>query len=355
MRSMTRSKDAPGRERGATMPFVAIMLVAVVSCAALAIDLGSGWRTRRSLIPATDATALAAVQNYIETGVQLANCTTVDGVDYLKSNVTNATLVGDCLWGGNSTQGYVLVTAQDDAPTWFAGLIRPGPLTVQTSSAAVYGPPSGVSGLRPIGLCVDEDSTGSLRQVIQGNVPVGTIIRIYYDKDQPSPCSPDGSSNGNWGLIDFANSRNSTDQLEDWVESGYDGVVYFENDGHTCTSYNPAEHCYETYPGDRFGAPLLQEFQVLAGLDHFYLPVIDYYADSGAQAAVHIAAIVKVRLTDYQLQGSNAGPNAGAYIEFELLDGLVSGTCCGSGGNTSNTKVVAMCATDPNDLTACTP
>ena len=55
----------------------------------------------------------------------------------------------------NTVQGRVSVTATHNVETWFASLIGGGDYTVSSTTTAVYGPPAAVTGLRPIGLCID--------------------------------------------------------------------------------------------------------------------------------------------------------------------------------------------------------
>ncbi|MGI9613345.1 MAG: pilus assembly protein TadG-related protein, partial [Acidimicrobiales bacterium] len=50
-------------ERGTTLALVALSLVWILGLAALVVDIGGGWVSRQRLIPATDAAALAAVQD----------------------------------------------------------------------------------------------------------------------------------------------------------------------------------------------------------------------------------------------------------------------------------------------------
>ena len=46
-------------DTGAATALVAASMIIFMGAAALTVDLGNGWRTRRALIPATDAGALA--------------------------------------------------------------------------------------------------------------------------------------------------------------------------------------------------------------------------------------------------------------------------------------------------------
>jgi hypothetical protein len=323
------------------------MSVVIFGMAALVIDLGSGWRTRRALIPATDSVALAAVQNYVETGNQLADCSTVAGVNYLTANAATAALVGNCLWGGNSTQGYVLVTAEDTAPTWFAGVIGGGDFPVQSTSAAAYGPPSTVSGLRPIGLCFD--SHPQLQQAV--NAEQATTVTIQYGSNQPNGCGP---VSGNWGIVTFTGGTPSNQVIQDQIMNGYDGPVSWDPHVPGSCNLGQEDHCVSLDPGAVSNSYQQELDHLVDNQIWFALPVFNFSEQAqtaGFPYYVHLAAIVRVRLVSYDLTGQQQNRS----FTFEVEPGLVQGECCGSGGGAAGNKVVAMCATDPNDLSACTP
>jgi len=154
MRSMSAGSRQAGhesrrRERGVTLPFVALSMVALLGMAALVVDLGNGWRTRRALIAATDASALAAAQDFTN-GTD--GCASTAG-SYLTSNEPAAGLVSCVPFDYNPDQGRVTVTADHNVQTWFTGVIGRGDYNAESVTTAVWGPPASVTGLRPIGLC----------------------------------------------------------------------------------------------------------------------------------------------------------------------------------------------------------
>jgi Flp pilus assembly protein TadG len=342
MRGLSAPRRLIDDERGISVPLVAISLVAILGMASLVVDLGNGWRTRRALIPATDAAALAAAQDYVN---DVDGCATSAG-PYLTQNADGAVLEScvPFVYPGGA-QGRVTVTASDEVDTWLAGVIGEGNFPTRSVSTTVWGPPATVTGLRPIGLCVE--GSAALRDVVENPPDTETLIRVDYDKDQPDACGG-ASVPGNWGTIDFDGGANSNADTKDWVLNGYPGQVSFEN--HDVTDCDGEPHCYEGDTG------------ALAGINHeldeledsgvyFTLPVFNFVENPGANAEFHLMGVVRVRLMDFKVNG----PPSGRFFELLVEPGLITGTCCGPPGGASGNKVIAICGVDPGAFAACEP
>lgn len=331
------------RDDGATIALVALAMFVIMGMAALVVDLGNGWRTRRALIPGTDAAALAAAQDYVN-GVSAPTPCSVTAPDYLGRNSPSATM-DSCVPGGNLDHGWVTVTATDNVQTWFASVIGSGDYPVESVSSAVFAPPASVTNLRPIGLCIDGSS--ALENVVR-NPPAGpTLIRVDYDKDQPDDCGG-ASIPGNWGTVDFDGGANSNSDTQEWVTNGYPDEVVFED--HVVTSCAGEPHCYEGDTGALAGIQSQLNGLRSSGI-YFTLPVFNYAENPGANASFHLMGLVRVRLIDFQVNGLPSN----RFFELLVDPGLVTGTCCGSGSGASGNQVVAICGVDPNDVTACQP
>ena len=126
-------------------------MVALIGMASLVTDLGNGWRTRRALIAATDASALAAAQDFVNG--QNGCASTANG--FLTWNEAAASLSSCTPFFYNADHGRVTVSASQNVDTWFAGVIGRGDYDAESVTTAVWGPPASVTGLRPIGLCID--------------------------------------------------------------------------------------------------------------------------------------------------------------------------------------------------------
>ena len=340
---VARSGKEPGTdrygERGIALPFVALSLVVLLGMASITIDIGNGYRTRRALIAATDSSALAAAQDF---AVDDDGCLVAK--QYLLANDADGTCNGYPTT--REGQGYVVVEATANVQTWFAGIIGQGDYDAGALTAAVWGPPLAVTGLRPIGLCFE--GSAALQDIVNNPPPTNTVLRIDYDKDHPDDCF--GSETpGNWGVTDFNVGGN---HFKEWVKNGYPGEVEFAN--HTVTSCAGEEaHCYGSDPGNPTGAQ--NELNGLRNSGVFFtVPVFNFVDESsgpGNNFEMHFMGVLRVQLLSFKVNGNPGG----RYFEFLVEPGLITGTCCGPGGGAGDNKVIAICAVDPNAYLACEP
>ncbi len=326
-------------DSGISMTLVAIALTTMMGMSALVIDLGNGWRTRRAIIPATDAAALAAAQDYVNGN---DGCAAIAG-SYLSNNETAATLDSCTPHSYSSDRGRVTVAASHNVQTWFAPVLGLGDYTVTSTSTATWGPPVAATGLRPIGLCLNGSA------VLQDAIASATAstITISYSKDQPDAC---GGANipGNWGTVDFDGGANSNSDTKDWVTNGYPNPVNFDN--HTVTTCVGDPHCYEGDTGAIAG--INAELNALKNSGAFFtLPVFNFAENPGGNAMFHLAGVVRVQLIDFKVNGAEAN----RFFTFYIEPGLTTGVCCGGGGGAGGVKVIALCGVDPNQFAACDP
>ncbi len=336
MRGMT--KVAERDQRGAVMVIVALALVVLCGAAALSIDLGNGWQTRRGLITGTDAAALAAAQTYARGGT---GCD-ADAIAYLSANQADAVLVSCVNTPLGPTTGFVTVTARQNVETFFGPVIGFNDYEVTSTSSALYGPLRELTGLRPFGLCLD--GSAALQSYIAN--PVATTIRIEYTKDQPDACAAEDDLPGNWGTIDFNGGANSNAETKDWVLNGYpDGV---SGSDHTVTSCVGEPHCYEGDTGAIAG--LQSQIQTLQNNGTWFtLPIFNFGEGNGGNVEFHLVAFIRVRIIDFKVNGAESQ----RFFEFEVDPDLVTGTCCGGSAIDTGLRGVALCAVDPADTTAC--
>jgi Flp pilus assembly protein TadG len=324
---MVRVMNARGdSERGAVAVIVAVCAIAVFAMAAFAIDAGNLWQSRRHLITATDAASLAAAEEYALGG---NGCGGTDDT-FVTSNDPDAE-VTDCTHTAGPTAGRVTVNATSPVDFTFAAVMGIGDTDVDSSTTAVYGVPESVTGLRPLGLCTG--STG-FQQWLASGMTVPFTATIAYNKDHPDACG--GEAPGNWGVFDFNGGSNSNNETRDWLANGYDGNVEIGQ-------------WVEGNPG-AFSNSLGTELSELKSKGTiFALPVFDAVQGNGANAEFHLVAVVSVRLVDYKATGSQAQ----RFIRVEFHKYIAQGRCCG-GGTDTGTRVVTICAVDPDfDISNC--
>jgi hypothetical protein len=305
-------------ERGAAAITVGLTLVVLFGSGALAVDLGDLWQSRRHLVTATDAAALAAAQSE---ALGEDGCQGVDD-DFVADNYPEASVTDCVVQEAGSSRGTVTVDAKAPVETHFAGILGVNELGVNASTTAAWFEPDGAYSLRPFGLCKDHPAVASWLSSPRG-ISAPTIVR--YSKDSPDAC---GDAPGNWGIFDFDGGANSTGEIRQWTENGFDGLVRIGDEvlGNT-GAFSP------TVDG------------LLAGLvtakSRFALPIFDAVSGSGSNAEFHIYGFVGVELVSYLV----SGPEAGRYIELRFVEMVVAGQCCNTGSG-SGIYAVRICDVD---------
>ena len=318
-------------ERGAVAVIVAICLVVIFGFAAYAVDAGRAWTSRRHLVTAADAGALAGAKGYAEgtNGCASAGSSVVANHDTAKMTTCNPKAV-------DTTHGYVTVQAQATLDYVFAPIFGQKSKDVTATTTARWGIPRSVAGLRPFGLCIEANQ--QLKDWLAHPVGTSPVDRIPFGKDQPSAC---GSAPGNWGVVDFDGGANSNNDTKTWTLSGYPGSVSVG----------------DTVSGDTgaFSNSLDAGLSYLeASGGTFALPVFDTVAQPGANAKMHIVAFVLVKLVGYRVTGNQAA----RYLDVIFTNSIVSGSCCAVGGIDTGARAIRICdvntlAPDTSDSRAC--
>ena len=311
---------APRDERGAVAVMVAVVMVLLLSMAAFALDTGNGWQTRRHLITATDAAALAAAETYAQDG---NGCVGIPS-SFVTANASSASVTGCQLTTLGAGAAYVTVNATTPLQFTFAGILGIGDRVVHSSTTAAYGQPLGVTGLRPLGLC--NGSAGYTQWLASGMANPFTVT-INYGKNAPGDCG--ANVPGNWGVLDFDGGNNSNNDTKNWIANGYPGLV-------TAPGVSPGS------PG-AFSNSLGSALDTLVSTQQvFQLPVFDTASGNGNNAQFHITGFVSVKLIAYQATGAAAN----RWLRVQFVSHVAQGTCCAHGTDTG-TRVVFICAVDP--------
>lgn len=310
-------------ERGAVAVIVAICAVVLFGFGAYAIDAGNLWQTRRNMVTATDASALAAASDY---AVGSDGCSST-AASTLAANRADAA-VDTCASGTGSApdSGHVTVRATTTVDYLFAGVLGLTDADIHSTTTAEWGLPSGARGLRPFGLCIDANQQfTSWLNLPAGPTGTSGVIRITYGKAQPLAC---GTAPGNWGVLDFNGGSNPQGETNEWAENGYPDLVSIG----------------AQVPGNTgsFNTPLTSALDYLvASGEEFALPVFDAVANPGSNASFHIVAFVNVKLVGFRLQGNQAS----RYMDLVFSSGVLEGTCCGNGLDTG-ARVLRICDVD---------
>jgi hypothetical protein len=310
-------------ERGAVAIVVGICALMIFAFAAYAIDAGRAWASRRHIVTAADASALAAAKAYAE---GKNGCSTA-AAGSMTDNHVDATLT-DCAPNLlSSSRGYVTVRGQAKLDYTFAAIFGANSKNISATTTAQWGIPKAVAGLRPFGLCIEANQ--ALKDWLANPVGASGVVRVTYGKDQPTAC---GAAPGNWGVVDFDGGSNANSDIKDWVEHGYPGTVSVG----------------DTRSGDTGGiSTALNDGLVYlkSSGETFALPVFDNITNPGSNAQMHIVAFVLVKLVDYRVTGAQAS----RYFDVIFTNSVVSGPCCSPTGVDTGVRAIRIC--DVNTLT----
>ena len=289
---------------------LAVCMTVVIGAGAIVIDAGQIWSQRRELVTAADA----AAASYAEKDNGCAG----PAQAYVAANTSTGDLAS-CSRTGTGTNGTVTVRAEALVTHQLAALLGRTSTNVGAESTVYFGPASGLSGLRPFGLC--SESLGY--QAWQASSHSTTdIFRIYYSKDSQSQCG--GNAPGNWALIDFDAGSNPLSETREWVRNGYPGKVnvpvWDEGD-----------------PGSFSGS---MDIDTIVGQEVF-LPIFDNATGTGSTSSFHLIGFVSVIIHGFIANGAEAN----RYLDVQFTTAVVSGTCC-DGGVDGGLFAVGLCKVD---------
>lgn len=317
-------------ERGVAALLVAIVIPVLFGAALLAIDAGSVWAMRRSLVTGTDASALGTARNVV---VGEPDCDAAPSI--LDANVTGAELTKCSVVQGDPI-GYVETEGTGDVTVIFGGVVGVDDQTIASSSAAQWGPVSWTDNIRPIALCIEEPNVDSWIAAGTGGRPQSAVYRVPWTKDNPLACGSDVP--GNWGWIDFNGRGHPTPELVDWLLNSWPnpvGVRDCNGDG------DPGDLCHAD-PGGRVG-PMTKALQQLVNNEiQFSVVLYDQGINSGGQATYDVAGFMSVVPRGFNLSGTDSE----RYLDLEFRRAVIKGGCCASDGIDAGALGIRLCGAD---------
>ena len=304
--------NAVADERGAVAVIVGIAATVLFGFAGLAVDLGNLWESRRHLVTATDAAALAAAQAY---AMGDNGCGTFDD-DYVAFNYPAASVTGCTATGPGTSRGSVTVAAEAPVDFQFAGVLDVVDPEVRSGTTAGWFIPSGVLGLRPFALCKDHPAVQAWIASPRGT---SQPVQVAYTKDANDDC---GDAAGNWGVLDFDGQNNATGDTREWTENGYGEVVHVGD---------------EVFGDPGAFSPGVQRAldALIAGGGLITIPLFDSVVRGGNGTSYHISGFISGEVVDYRATGRDEF----RYLEIRFLRMVVSGECCATGPDTGSIAV----------------
>lgn len=211
------------RQDGASAVIVAISLFLLFGAGAIAIDLGSAWQTKRSLVVDTDSGAVAAARVAAEEG-----CTGTAqqaALDFLSANLGETVNIGDITYACDAIEDFttpntVLVELTDEAQQTLSSALGSDAIEVFAASTAEFNG-GAFGGLRPISVC---SSLGPIQSAMTTDPPdEGLPMLVSMERTWKDPTSCGGAA-GFWSWMCFASNCGQS-SVNQWLASGYTGTI----------------------------------------------------------------------------------------------------------------------------------
>lgn len=308
---MQRLRD----ERGAVAVMVALLMVPLIACAAIAIDVAAMWSERQQLQTAADAGALAIAQDCARGACGDPAATAESLAD---ANVNGQDTTGRV---SELTADEVTVRASGVKAHWFAPVIGVDQSGIAAQATATWGTPTGGTAVVPLTFswCDFAAQTG-------GGLPSGTTPRtILFSKASGPTCT--GPSNN--------------------VVPG--GFGWVNPDPGTCTKASVIDSILTSDTGNSVPSGCsVADFQAVHN-QVVLIPIFDQAGSTGSNAWYHVYGYAAFKITGYHFGGqySTTPPPcsgsdrcvSGYFTQFVALDDAFD---FGAGAPQLGASVVAL-------------
>lgn len=216
----TRSWAVRDPEEGAVALVVAVTLVLMIGVAALAIDLGAAWSTKRDLVIDLDSASLSGARTLAE-GRNLVPDSCPPGgspSDDLLERIEAASAGMFAANGGRAdllatevdcTRSTVTVRGSQESVTAFAPVLGVDDLTPGGYSISLSDQGAGGE-LLPVTLCL---FGRQVQQFLAAGQPANTVYRVPFSAQTGFQCGNDPSNYGWW-------PSNAASDIREWIRGG---------------------------------------------------------------------------------------------------------------------------------------
>jgi len=297
--------SARKNERGQAIVLMVLALVVLLGMAALVLDVGNWFHTRRQLQATSDAAALAGAQKLPEDPGGAASLA-MSYANQNGGNVAGSDIVISSTAQPNDT---ISVKAKKTSPGTFTSLLGIGSAFIDAHAKARVGPPVSALHVAPMVVFCGH----SLIHNCDGNStpdfgPDNTTTMDYNPMGAP----------GAFGMLnlDGGNGTPGSSDEAEWILHGFN-------------KYLPIG-TYRSDPGAKFSSTNIQD-ALDARLDSVLLfPVYKTLDEQGQNAEYDIIGWIGFHLTSYEAHGNGATLH-GYFTEF-IAQGILSGSGNGASG-----------------------
>jgi hypothetical protein len=275
-------RRAAADEEGAVLVIITLSLIALFGMMVLVVDVGSLLYTRRALVNAADAAALAAAQSCGQKeGIGTANA---QANQYTVANQSGASVAfgfphyfPSC----DSPAGLVTVRVTTERPLFFAPVLGfDSDAAVVTEATASWGGAGIGEKVAPLMLSFLRLSDCDIPPENPEDLPQGTECAFWWNNSSSGQSDPD-LANAEWGTLDLLNwdimppvhCNNSTPpQFEEWMLQGFSLPLPIDSSFYGAIAGDT--HTYVCRGQGNFGAALDRDIQTAADSgDPLYFPV----------------------------------------------------------------------------------
>jgi hypothetical protein len=269
-------------EDGAVLVIVVLSLMALFGMMVLVVDVGSVLFSRRAMVNAADAAALAAAQSCGQKeGLFEAN---LQANYYSVANQNGASVApGFPKYFPNcdSPAGLVTVRVTADRPLFFAPVLGfDSDTAVVTEATASWGGAGVGEKVAPLMLSGNRLSDCQIPPERPQDLPEGTVCAFWWNNSNKAQSDP-ALANAEWGTLDLLNwdilppvhCNNSTPpQFEEWMLEGFPLPLPIDSDFYGGIPGDT--HTYVCRGQGHFGAALDRDIETAAELgDPLFFPV----------------------------------------------------------------------------------
>ena len=348
---MSGSTRVRAGEEGAVAVIVAVSMIMFFAAAAIAIDLGSAWSTKRDLNTDLDAAALAGARTLAdEVRIDPSRCGAAGGTPTLRAAVRTSVRSLLMANGGRADVAdsditidcdrmTVRVAGSQPAATAFAGAL--GVNEINPAGYAIARAVMGDGGnVLPLTFC---NGIEPLKGWLDAGAPEGAAVTIIYGEGPRDEC---GGAPGNWGWF----GASSTSGLRTLIDNGYPGLITLPPD-RSCEG--PAQTADGWCNGDT-GAkanlleppptsqPTIDRLKCDALIDWEDCPVYTFMVHDDVRGTGTNVDYSQVAFLDAVIRGANqAGNTKNSTISLQLVEWRT-----GSGESSAGPNSSALCSMD---------
>ncbi|MGZ4356003.1 MAG: pilus assembly protein TadG-related protein [Gaiellaceae bacterium] len=299
-------------ERGQAIVLMTLSLVVIMGMAALVLDVGNWYHTKRRLQGTADAAALAGAQLLPNdsSGAQSQALTYANknGGDVAGANITVTSTVLP-----NDT---ISVRARRTDPGIFSGILGIAGADIDARAKARVGPPTKARYVAPMVV----DCAHPLIHNCDGASTPDFGVDTTMDFD------PMGAP-GAYGMLNLGGVQNpgSSDEA-DWILHGFDQYLGLGN--------------YRSDPGSKFSSSNIQDALEARRGTVLLFPVFRVLDGTGQNAVYEIIGWIGFHLTAFEVHGNNATLH-GYFTEF-IAQGILASTGGGESGPSSSFGVKSI-------------